>query len=225
VRAEATLADRNGTLVPVIIEPCERPIIFELTHSPDFSHWDGDRSDAAWQAYLKDVRRTVKRSAGAEEAASPQADAGTARSRTPTVLASAPPSADDHEDLDDRTQIYTATDTYDLYGSDELHCLELVGDETVEQRFIVGPLGLKIGRTAPADAVLADPKVSRSHCKVELKDGELYVSDLNSTNGTFVDGERIEEQTVIPISSSLTIGRFNLVHEVRTREEALLPPE
>ena len=32
VRAEATLADRNKTLAPVIIEPCERPIMFELTH-------------------------------------------------------------------------------------------------------------------------------------------------------------------------------------------------
>src|SRR5262249_31782913 len=33
VRAEATLADRNRTLVPVMIEPCERPIMFELTQT------------------------------------------------------------------------------------------------------------------------------------------------------------------------------------------------
>lgn len=35
VRAEATLAERNKALVPVMIEPCERPIMFELTHTAD----------------------------------------------------------------------------------------------------------------------------------------------------------------------------------------------
>ena len=42
VRAEATQADRHGTLVPVMIEPCKRPIMFELTHTADLSHWKGD---------------------------------------------------------------------------------------------------------------------------------------------------------------------------------------
>ncbi len=37
VRAEATLADRNKTLVPCMIEPCERPIMFELTQTADLS--------------------------------------------------------------------------------------------------------------------------------------------------------------------------------------------
>ena len=35
VRAEATLADRNRTLVPVMIEACERPIMFELTQTAE----------------------------------------------------------------------------------------------------------------------------------------------------------------------------------------------
>ena len=55
VRAEATLADRNGTLVPVMIEPCERPIMFELTQTADLSHWGGDATDAAWLAFLADL--------------------------------------------------------------------------------------------------------------------------------------------------------------------------
>jgi hypothetical protein len=45
VRAEATLADRHGTLVPAMIEPCERPIMFELTHTADLSAWSGDFSE------------------------------------------------------------------------------------------------------------------------------------------------------------------------------------
>jgi TolB-like protein/Tfp pilus assembly protein PilF len=59
VRAEATLADRNRTLVPAMIEPCERPIMFELTQTADLSRWNGDVSDRKWQAFLADVRRFV----------------------------------------------------------------------------------------------------------------------------------------------------------------------
>ena len=59
VRAEATIADRCKTLVPVTIEPCERPIMFELTQTAELSHWTGDAGDAAWQAFLTDVRHRV----------------------------------------------------------------------------------------------------------------------------------------------------------------------
>ena len=59
VRAEATLADRNRTLVPAMLEPCERPIMFELTHTADLSRWNGDPSDRTWQAFLSDVRQLV----------------------------------------------------------------------------------------------------------------------------------------------------------------------
>ena len=41
VRAEATLADRNRTLVPARIEPCDLPIMFELTQTAELSHWRG----------------------------------------------------------------------------------------------------------------------------------------------------------------------------------------
>src|SRR5262245_11867638 len=50
VRAEATLAQRNGTFVPVMIEPCERPIMFELTQSAELFDWHGDVADKRWLA-------------------------------------------------------------------------------------------------------------------------------------------------------------------------------
>jgi TolB-like protein len=61
VRAEATQANDNKTLVPVMIEPCKRPIMFELTHTADLSHWKGDRSDKVWQSYVAAVRLFVER--------------------------------------------------------------------------------------------------------------------------------------------------------------------
>ncbi|MGB6452231.1 MAG: TIR domain-containing protein [Steroidobacteraceae bacterium] len=69
VRAEATLADRNKTLVPAMIEPCDRPIMFELTQTADLSHWQGDANDPAWRAYVADVRRFTERASPASSTA------------------------------------------------------------------------------------------------------------------------------------------------------------
>ena len=69
VRAEATLAERNKTLLPATIEPCERPIMFELTQTADLSGWDGAPANAAWRAFLADVKRFVQ--TGAPEALPP----------------------------------------------------------------------------------------------------------------------------------------------------------
>lgn len=63
VRAEATLADRARTLVLCMIEPCDRPIMFELTHTVELAHWQGDPEDKAWQAFLGDIRRFVAKEA------------------------------------------------------------------------------------------------------------------------------------------------------------------
>jgi adenylate cyclase len=73
VRAEATLADRTRKLVPVMIEACERPIIFELTHTADLSDWQGAADDPGWQDLLADVRALVDTQAFPSTAGSPSA--------------------------------------------------------------------------------------------------------------------------------------------------------
>jgi TolB-like protein/tetratricopeptide (TPR) repeat protein len=82
VRSEATTGDRNKTLVPVMIEPCLRPVMFELTHTADLSHWNGSPNDREWQAYLEDVRRFIARGDPVQPAVSPSAPhVGTGRAR------------------------------------------------------------------------------------------------------------------------------------------------
>lgn len=63
VRAEATIADRGQTLMPVMIEACDRPVMFELKQTAELSHWRGDTSDPDWQAFVADVRRKVGKAA------------------------------------------------------------------------------------------------------------------------------------------------------------------
>jgi TolB-like protein/Tfp pilus assembly protein PilF len=83
VRAEATLADRLKTLVPVMIEACERPIMFELTQTADLSQWNGDERDSAWGTYLAGLQRFVGKESSGKAAIAPGADP--ARQRLPSI--------------------------------------------------------------------------------------------------------------------------------------------
>lgn len=66
VRAEATVGERSSTLVPALIEDCDRPVRFELVQTADLRHWRGDRGDPAWRLFVLDIKDAVaKRKSGA----------------------------------------------------------------------------------------------------------------------------------------------------------------
>ncbi len=68
-----------------------------------------------------------------------------------------------------------------------------------------------IGRSSQADIVLCHPSVSRQHCEIELfAPRRVRVRDLNSSNGTWCGGVRVEE-TVIRIGTSFRVGEVELV--------------
>jgi formylglycine-generating enzyme required for sulfatase activity len=80
VRAEATLGDRKSALIPVMLEPCDRPIMFELIQTADLVGWEGDTLAPAWRALVADVRDHVDRKDKPKEvaAATPAVDAAPA---------------------------------------------------------------------------------------------------------------------------------------------------
>ena len=67
-----------------------------------------------------------------------------------------------------------------------------------------------IGRSSDAEIVLDDAGVSRRHAEVHLVDGRARVIDLGSTNGTFVDGERVHAGNLAE-GSTITVGRTRIV--------------
>src|SRR5580693_2353253 len=64
---------------------------------------------------------------------------------------------------------------------------------------------LVIGRLPECAVVLGDTNISRRHAQVAMDDGAVVVSDLGSTNGTFVNGRRITRATVRP-GDEITVG-------------------
>lgn len=53
-----------------------------------------------------------------------------------------------------------------------------------------------IGRSSELDMVLVEEMVSRRHARITLQDGVISIEDLGSTNGTFVNGEKIQKGTL-----------------------------
>ena len=254
VRAEATLADRRNKLVPAIIEACDLPIIFELTHAADLADWTGDTDDRRWQSLVSDLQRLVdghhEETARAEAAATKPKAGGSASGKPwPKALdgndgnqsaseadalmfsgvsmrpgrGNPAPAMQAASDDTDETQFCAPSDAFDLFKGDEFHCLQMIDGDGPQSRFVVSPLGLKIGRNAPADVVLSGAGISRSHCMVELADDRLRIVDLNSTNGTFVDDERIDGTAYLDIGSVLRIGTRSFKHEVHPRAEMQAP--
>ena len=70
------------------------------------------------------------------------------------------------------------------------------------------------GRAPRADFIVDAPLVSRLHCRVTAGAKEIEVVDLDSTNGTFLNGERIEKRAVAKSGDRIGIGRVELVVEM-----------
>jgi serine phosphatase RsbU (regulator of sigma subunit) len=119
------------------------------------------------------------------------------------------------------TQVVTFARQADVALEQRVHCLELIEGFDFGRIFVVGSQGVTLGRTPPADIVLNDSEVSRAHCRVSVLDGGISVTDLGSTNGTFLDGVRVSEPTPVPLGAVLRIGRQSLKHECRTEREIL----
>jgi mRNA-degrading endonuclease RelE of RelBE toxin-antitoxin system len=71
-----------------------------------------------------------------------------------------------------------------------------------------------IGRAAENSIRIDDPSVSRLHCSIALRgNGEVVISDLNSSNGTFVNGAIVSpgEARAIKLGDTIRVGEVNLI--------------
>jgi hypothetical protein len=77
--------------------------------------------------------------------------------------------------------------------SDRGFALRFISGKYQGGEFPLGEMGeLVIGRSSDLDMVLIEDMVSRKHAKITLAPGQITISDLGSTNGTFVNGEKVK---------------------------------
>ena len=78
------------------------------------------------------------------------------------------------------------------------------------QRYLLtGPVTV-IGRGSEADIIVDDSGVSRRHLEIRLTQGHAIATDLGSTNGTFVEGHRVDAATLLD-GNTMTIGRTQIM--------------
>ena len=96
--------------------------------------------------------------------------------------------------------------------------LVVVGGEAKQTEVRLKVLPTIIGRAREATLTLPHPLVSRKHCEILEENGRLYVKDLGSLNGTYVNNERIDGQQQLAPEQLLTLGNvtFRAVYEPAT---------
>ena len=122
---------------------------------------------------------------------------------------------------DERTTTYTPIRVVaTAVARDEIgHYLVMLEGVEPGRRILIESRELSIGRDAARDVVLADPDVSRLHASISLRGDQVVVEDQHSTNGTFIDGQRVTRATILPVGAVLKVGQVSLVHETHTRAE------
>lgn len=82
---------------------------------------------------------------------------------------------------------------------------------------------INIGRSPGSDYVISDSAVSPSHALITVSDScDVYIEDLGSVHGTFVDGEKIKSKTLLSSSSDVFLGSHHI--EWKTIVQAATQP-
>ena len=90
--------------------------------------------------------------------------------------------------------------------------------EVEGREYVLAEAVTVLGRGSEADVVVDDPGVSRRHAEVRVSAQGARLADLSSTNGTFVDGERVSSTDLFD-GATITLGRTKVVFHAARRDE------
>jgi pSer/pThr/pTyr-binding forkhead associated (FHA) protein len=82
-----------------------------------------------------------------------------------------------------------------------------------------------VGRGEDCDLALHDAEVSRHHCTIRFRGSEAVVSDLGSSNGTFLNGHRIVSQTRVRTGDELRLGTFRFLIDLGDDPDFRIPTD
>jgi len=94
-----------------------------------------------------------------------------------------------------------------------------VGRTTVAELLAPGDVAI-VGRDATADIVIDTPNVSRQHARIEATVEGWYVTDLGSTNGTWLNGDRVQGRMLVKVGDDVRVGPHRLTLDKDGRVES-----
>ena len=82
------------------------------------------------------------------------------------------------------------------------------------KRLVVGPQGVTMGRSRQCDVTVDDPNVSRNHAEVRPRGGSWVLNDMGSTNGSRLNGHRVDGSEVLKPGDEIELGTTVLRFEL-----------
>ncbi|MBW2091209.1 MAG: FHA domain-containing protein [Deltaproteobacteria bacterium] len=86
-------------------------------------------------------------------------------------------------------------------------------------KFLLGQGKAIIGRSPDCDISIDNTAISRKHASIEFKDGEYVLTDLESSNGTFLNGDKIHDPQILKPGDSIGIAKFSLIFQEAPQAE------
>lgn len=90
---------------------------------------------------------------------------------------------------------------------DVAHALVITQGQLAGTSIALRDIPVTIGRANDSTLVLADDYASNKHARLVPRDGQWYVEDLGSTNGTYLDRTKVTAPTPVPIGMPIRIGK------------------
>jgi two-component system, cell cycle response regulator len=94
-------------------------------------------------------------------------------------------------DWDDTTHVSRPPHEVAPRSSEERAYIVVLAGSNVGEMYKISGENMTLGRGGSADIRLVDEGISRFHCRIRTEDGQLVVEDLQSRNGTFLNGQRV----------------------------------
>jgi hypothetical protein len=90
------------------------------------------------------------------------------------------------------------------------HQLVVTGGQLAGTKLTLGESPITIGRAEDSTLVITDDYASARHARLVPRSGQWFVEDLGSTNGTYLDRNRVNGPTPVPIGVPIRIGRTSI---------------
>jgi diguanylate cyclase (GGDEF)-like protein len=104
------------------------------------------------------------------------------------------------------TRVTKVLSLEDRIAADAVSCLVQIHGPNLGKRYVLDEEELSIGRDDNNHIVVDLDNISRNHAKISARHGRFYVSDLGSTNGTYLNDEEVTEEVPLRSGDFVKVG-------------------